>query len=381
METTHNNLEIIINHTAFVSSINVFMNLILNKSIEKVNLETETNKKITDSHNKLRIACHKILEGFNTKEKNSNFDQAKVIKKIYKTLVQNIDLIIGTENKDKNVFRDGKLKETSYIPDSNIFRIKNNENQIVTIIPGLDINLVYNFFDDNELELLWNHFYIIFVSSVKMITKINQYQKTGKLWDLLPIFEERITLYNIKTGSDKYLFNPYVGFESDGNIDVESMYANNNINKSDITMNPENLLGTLGIEKLIDMKEVNEQIKNLDDEDIKDTTRNITKMLGAEQDSDINDICETLVSGIVDDLQKNGLKNMFETAQNVKNLLGNKLDSNKMKKTGLQLSSFMENAKSEFENMKDEKGNPIGKDIFKTLEGPLNMMKFMNGKF
>ena len=54
-------------------------------------------------------------------------------------------------------------------------------------------------------------------------------------------------------------------------------------------------------------------------------------MLG--NDSDIKDVCSTMVKSVLDDIKTNGIENMFTIAERVSSKIGDKLDPEKMAKT------------------------------------------------
>ena len=121
---------------------------------------------------------------------------------------------------------------------------------------------------------------------------------------------------------------------------------------------------------------------NINDEDITNATDTITQLFGAEKDSDVGDMCSTLVTEFVSDFKTspdgNTIDKLCSTAQSIIGKLeSNKIDRSKMQSTLGRLDTFMQNSDKTFKDMKDTNGNPIGEDIMEKLKGPLQFMSSM----
>jgi len=133
------------------------------------------------------------------------------------------------------------------------------------------------------------------------------------------------------------------------------------------------ILGSLGIDKLMDVNELSNEIKNYTDDDINDTVNTLTSMLG--NDSDIKDVCSTMVKSVLEDIKINGIENMMTIAERVSSKLGDKIDPRKMEKTAMGVNDLIENNSAELNNLKDSNGNPIGGDFLSTFQNSMNMAK------
>lgn len=357
------NLEVVINHHTFKVSLLEIITLILDK---------------TEKHTKLYEACNQLIEGF----KDDNFDQGRIIKKIYKTL----SIPIYTQ----------KMIDQ----DITLFNERNNENKIVTIIPGINIGSVIGSetFNKEDLQYFWGNLYIVYVSTVKMIASINKHNKIGDKWKTVEILQEKITNMGMLSEKNKKLFNPFIGLTNNlltstdtiiENSGLESVSAQGGLSPEMTTENFTQMLmskiggeklASLGLEKMLNLDKLNEQLKNINQNDIDDATNNITNMLGATDDSDVKDVCSELVGNIVSELKTNGIKDIFSTAKTVSDKIGSQMDKNKMKKTASHLGNFMKNAGENMKSMKDENGNPIvNDDMMKMLTNSLKMFQGMGG--
>lgn len=373
MEKNAKNLELVINHHYLRTALLQILDMSIKKSKELVDMiesyesiEVQRpdiiyikNAKVKKAHERFRKTSQELIDGFTNTNSDSDFDQGKIIKKIYKTVTQYLDKLLAEPNSDITMFSE-----------------RNSDGKIVTIIPGLDLNLVVKHFSEEELTMFWGYFYVVYISAVKMITEINSHKKNSKVWEAIPKIQERIQKLGLTSGKDSKLFNPYVGLTGDTATDINSLFSNvgGGIINDPSAMTPEGLLAKLGIENMLDLEKIKDQLNNIKEEDKQEAVKNIVNLLGANGDSDITDICSQLVGGIVEELKTNGLKDMFSTAQAVTSKLGQNLDKNKMKKTAKQLGSFVKNGQSNLKNLKDSNGNPLPSGLINNLSLPMNLL-------
>lgn len=351
------------NHKHFVISVVSVMDLLKDKS-ESLMESAESKKK--KQHLKLQQSCSKILDQYRTDVDNLN--EGKIIKKVYKTLRDNIELL-----KDKN---------------GDLFSVRDNKNKIVTIIPGINIKLIYGHFDEKESEMFWQYMYLLFISSVKLITQSNDdnKMKTGRnkiVSDNMEEMEKEL----MKTGLTVKgsAFNPFIGLKgaSKQAFGVDALFSGEAPQTGvggDLLpgMDMNMVLSQLGIDTMVDMDKINEQLKNISEKEITSATKNITQILGAEEGSDVADVCDTLVRSIVDNLKEKGISDMMGTLKSISESVDKNIDKEKMKKTAKTMQGFMMNSEQRLKEMKDEKGNPIGDKLFNAMSGPLNMAKNMS---
>lgn len=373
MENTEQskNFDIAVNHKFFTNSLFKILDLVCNKSVmiiqqleENYNndAQTELNVKNTNkykAHMKLQETSKFIKDGFGLNQ-NTNFDEGKIIKKIYKVLTANLDKLYPE-------------------PSVQLFQLKNENNEVVTFIPGLDINLVVKnkMFDDNDLKQLWGNIYMVYISSANMVSVINK-KKNAQVCKIIPKMREKVLEYGVCDEKGGLFFNPFVGLNVEtGEYDVNSMFANTDNLNNNNDVNVDNLLKMSGVDKLFNIDQLSSQIRDIKEEDITEATNNITKLIGAEGDSDINEICSELVQNVVQDLKSTtnngGQLNMFEIAQSVASRIGGKMKPDKFNKTANHFQNFMNNSQNNLKNLKDENGNPIGEKLM----GSLNMAQMM----
>ena len=194
-----------VNMNFFIKSLNELVNLLFLKSkeenIEILDSNLRLHKCKCEQHMKLRESCAILKNGF--VEENQTFDKGRIIKKVYKTITEHIDLIYPEKN--------------------DIFFIKDKNNNIITIIPGTDIGLIVNKLTPEENKLLWGHLYMMYISAANMICNVNKQEKIGKIWEIIPKLREKIVEYYQKAINNipnTFLAKDYDNYLKDQNLQV-----------------------------------------------------------------------------------------------------------------------------------------------------------------
>jgi hypothetical protein len=342
-KTEQTNKMIYIYQNIFVSSV-----LSIVDSVKKISLENKDNipAEKKNSHENLCKTCEDIVNQY--KNQTSDVDQVKIIKKVFKVLTQHKDLV-------KN-------------HDFSLFTVRTPEGKIMTLIPGLNINLVVPFLTEEQKLSLWENIESMFTTSVKMVYLMTDESRHSK--DILEIvgeFEKKIV--------GKFKNNFFMGLNAkeggENAISMDQLMSNDIIIPG--TEAKSGILGSLGVDKLMDVNNLTNEIKKFDENDINDTISTLTSMLG--NDNDIKDVCSTMVKSVLDDIKTNGIENMFSIAERVSSKIGNKIDPEKMAKTASGMNNLIKNNGDKLKDMKDENGKPIGEDFLKQFEGTFNMAK------
>lgn len=341
------NFNILINNKHFVTSLIEILTMASNKSdelkVDQLNLSEKHNLVIYKDHVRLKKSCDGLIKNLND---DNSFQLGAIIKKVYKTLTQHLNL---------------------FFPDSSIdlFYLQNKDGAVITIIPSIDLGLVVKHFTQDELDKFWSYMYMLYISAVGMILEANEHKKEGKVWSIIPAMRERVTKAGLMMNGK--IFNPFVGMQGEsGNYSMETMFENVDEYKQ-TGPSIEDMMKLSGFDKLVDVSQLKEQLGNVQQEDIGETTKTITKMLGAEEDQDINEVCSTLIEGIFSEFKANpnaNIGNLFEMTGKMRD----KIDNKKMEKTATQLIQFVKNGEDTLKNMTDDNGNPIGEELFNSLK-------------
>jgi hypothetical protein len=315
-------LEILVNNRYFIISTCELVNLINSKSLS-LNIQNR-------EHRRLQLYCEELLEGI----KDSSFDMTKLIKKIYKNV-----------NKHLN-------KITQSPEDPSIFKEKNAEGKIVTILPGINIGLIINELNTDELKKLWGLFFVMYISSVRMITITNKLKKEGKIWDAIPILQDKVTKLNITIGNEQILFTPYVGVEGVNDLSVNSMIegVDKVKSKTPAEMTAE-LLKNFGlpIEGDVDFKKINEELKNIPAEKLDETKKSVHDLLNIKDKKETKEVFDTLIDGVAKEIKSGGfgeikdVGDIFEIAKKLSSKIGGQIGDEKMQRAGLDMLESFQN--------------------------------------
>jgi hypothetical protein len=315
-----------------------------------------------EAHRKLRNTCQDIITEFDKKAASfddSTVDQVKIIKKVFYVLKDNMELL------DKK--------------DPSLFTIRNAENKITSIVPGININLVYEFLDDAEKQKVWFYLYALFVSSVTLVysnTPENKHKKSVN--DMVSKLRKEMNTMSKELGADMMAYNVFMGLNNDdnGEINMDALMSKDIMIPG--TEANAGFLNSLGLGNLMNLGSLSDEIKKFSDDDVEDTVNTLGEMLG--NDSDVKDVCSTMVKTVIDDLKTNGVENIFDIAQRVSSKLGGVISHEKMAKTAFKMGDLMENNKDKLKDIKDENGNPIGENLFKQFQSTFDMAKKFSNK-
>jgi hypothetical protein len=293
------------------------------------------------------------------KDITSDFDYTRFIKKAFSTLRSE--------------------EQCDHIQKKNpkIFEIRDSDNRIITILPGIDIKYGYKFLDQKEIELFWQYMYL-FTSSVFRIIKPSNAKKFVKypyLNDTLIALESELA----KTGimfSGK-IFNPYIGVgDNTTNYAVSDMFTGGPLPEKQ-TVSIDSVLSMLGVDKMFDENKLNEELKKVGEEQVSEATEKIAGLLGATNNPEVKEVCNVLIKDIVENFKENGISNIGETLKKVADKAKMNIEVSKMKKTAESMKSFMNTSQEKMKDMKDSNGNPIGQKFLDSMSVPMSMMNMM----
>jgi hypothetical protein len=339
----------------FLYSVKSLVNMIKTKSETMAN-ENKLQQGKEEAHRKLRTTCDDILNEFKTTLDDSGVDHVKIIKKVFYVLKDNMNLLA--------------------IKDAKIFTIRNEEGKITSIIPGINMNLVFELMDEEEKKKVWFYLYALFVSSVNLVysnTPENKHKKS--VLEMVDKLRKEMVTTSKELGTEFMAFNVFMGVSDTdtGDINMDSLMSKD-INIPGTEANA-GFLGNLGLGNLMNLNSLSDEIKKFTDNDVNDTVDTLGELLG--NDSDVKDVCSTMVKTVIDDLKTNGVENIFDIAQRVTSKLGGVISPEKMAKTAYKMGDLMENNKDKLKDLKDENGNPIGENLFKQFQSTFSMAKNM----
>jgi polyhydroxyalkanoate synthesis regulator phasin len=366
--------ETVYNYNIFCTALLELMKMTNSQSV-KITTETACSEKLLSRHQKLQSISKKIMDDLkNFDRENESYDLTtmikseynckELIKKVYKILYQNFDLLEGTDGKS----------------DHKIFKILNPEGKLVTVIPGVELSLVSSTFSEKEEKTFWGYIYVMFIASIKISINANKNSKkmenkefSDKLKYIIKVLQKRVNSYGLL--SDRKFFNPYFGINlsADENMTLEDMFDGTGADNVDMM---ESLMSNISLDKYIDVDELNKHLQNLDDDTIESTTSAISKLLNVGDNQDVKNNLAMLATEVINDLKVNGINNIFETAKKVSQTIDTKVDRKTMEETGKLMSNMLQNSQEQLGSMMNN-GTMTKEqsDLINKLSGPLQFMK------
>jgi len=354
---SYDDREMLVNMQHFTASVITLLNTlkITCESIENL------NAKDLKTRDRLIKAVDKFTSGL--KNQTEDFDYSKFIKKVFYSL-RSVDALRMLKEKDPC-----------------LFSMRDENNRIVTILPGIDIRFAMKYFSEQEKKDFWPNFYLFVSSTFAIILMTNPERMINctEMEETVRIMKLEIAQTGVMFG--KQIFNPFIGVQNENDrFTVDQMFAANGIKPVDVSNagSMESMLNMMGVENLISTDSLKKQLENLGSEHVDEATSKIVELLGAQDNDDVKEVCGTLIKDIVENLKTNGIQNIGSTLMDIANKTKGKINMEKMKQTASSMQHFMNNSTEKMKEMKDENGNPIGENLMNTLSSYMSMMNRMN---
>jgi predicted transcriptional regulator YheO len=292
---------------------------------------------------------------------DGSFDFQKILRKIFD--------VLKTEESTQMV------RES----DSALFELRNEQNKIVSILPGINIRLTYSLLSEEDKIHFWQYFHLMALSTFNIFHHNNP-RKVASLQHVMEMIHE-IGQSLEKTGImvDDKIFNPYLGLGGSAGVNygTEEMFANTVDLQTGEQLSLEAVLNTLGVGNLVNEEELNAKLESLKESDLEVATDQIVNILGAGGDPNTRNVCSKLVRNIVEELKINGIANVGNVLKSVAEKSKSEIQVSDMRNTMGYVQSFMNDGQDKLKDMKDENGNPIGEQVLNTISTPMAMMKAM----
>lgn len=282
-----------VNYKLFITSLCEILDC-CNECINKViNSDTKIEEKTKNKLEKLNESC-KILKD-NVKELNeeSYLSCTTLIRKLYKNIAQNLSKIYPEKKKE-------------------LFCMRNEEKKKITIIDGIDIELIIGYFGEDELKYFWNHIDMMFITSVKMYG-IETGKISGKAWDISEEMQKIIANNGGVIYKKSIQYNPFFGLVADNSeLNIEEFKLQ--LEKEEISssktgeINIDKLLSYVGIES----KEIDNMFNSITTENTEIAKQKINELLNVDNE-EVKDIFGKIIDTSVGALKQNGIKGITKT--------------------------------------------------------------------
>jgi hypothetical protein len=326
------------------------------QKILSIQNDTDPNHQVVQVHSKFNEKVDKYIMSL----QNGRFDFNKTLRKIYEILrPENVTTLV----------RD---------MDISLFELRNDDNKIVSIIPGINIKLVYPLLSESDRVYFWQYFHLMTLTTFNIFHLYNPKKVETQKHVMEMIHDIGSKLEKTGIMVDDKIFNPYLGLGSDDQkYSMADMFKNTDDLQTGEQLSLEAMLNTLGVGNLVNEKELNAKLESLQESDLEIATDQIVNILGAGGDPNARDTCGKLVRNIVEQLKINGIGNVGNVLKSVADKSRSEIHVSEMQNTMGYVQNFMTDGQDKLKDLKDEHGNPVGEQVLNTISAPMAMMKAM----
>ena len=278
-------------------------------------------------------------------------------------------------------------------PLENDVKMRNEDifSKPVNIFPGIDLSKCWTLLQDKQKIKVWTYLKVLTVltdliiqESMKMSVqslsaKTETKTETETETEIGIGTKDHDVTTNPENGSTTLSFNPYQGLPSvQGNYTVDQMFAGE-LPPDEQTSSTGGLgLGSLakmaGLDKMINMEEFSEQLKNMTPEQMEETTQKLQEILGDEMDEQSKESIKNLFKTTIDELKETDMSsgNAFENVQKLVQGIASKTTALK----NINPEKILKSTELLANQCRDENGEPI----FQAGANPLTMLRGLLGQ-
>lgn len=199
---------------------------------------------------------------------------------------------------------------------------KNQElfNDTFIVLPNFDLKPLWPKLKTGQKNKVWIYLSILQIESDLIITQASNEKVTVK--------EETVKEENVKINDDNDLikFDPFEGIGSNDTNVAELYESISLMDEEEGGPGIESVMKMLGVDKMIDIKGITEQIRTMTPESIKENMDKLQEVLGDDMDKDTYEIVETMLFGMNKGLQNqdNLIKALEETSKTMEPIMKEK---------------------------------------------------------
>lgn len=280
----------------------------------------------------------------NTLEIYSKLDMAKVIKRLYGLLKKNEDNI---NNKNEEMF-----------------------NSPFILLPDIDLSVYWSKLIKGQREKLWTYLTIL---SLEADLLVNSYKEQ------VPVEKPPQEVSQKIVEEKKLEFDPFVGIgpskdDAGEGYSVNQMFSSVPTMEEDKPEGPgiETIASMIGIDKMINMEELSNQLKNMKEDDIENATKSIKEYLGTNVDEKTTNLISDMLSSIKEEMNKgdiangNPLKTIMSIAETVAGKMRPSIENN-----NIDVNQLLNTTQAFANQCKDKDGKPM-------FDGKMNPFMLLN---
>lgn len=217
------------------------------------------------------------------------------------------------------------------------------------LLPGIELSAMWPHFSSGQQKKIWTYLNILYVLSDIILQNSDHPEQT-------------IVSTNNDSESRDLSFNPYVGIgETDNNYGVDDLFAGAPPPDSNpATPGLGSIANLVGLDKMINLDDLRDQLANMNKDDIDDATNNIKSLLGSNMDDKTTNLISNMLSNITNELKKdnvgsgNPLDNIVQIAETVAANMKPQIDNN-----DFDISNLINSTQHLANQCTDDNGNSL----------------------
>lgn len=242
--------------------------------------DNENSEKKRERLKKLINGCNKMKKVFSNDDEMEDY-RLKSIKLIFNRMTNSSKLIL---EKNKKAFDQ-----------------RDKEDKINPLIPGIDIGIIYKYFEESETNELWELMHSIYANSVRLITSIKPSMNKNGILDDVEEIEKQIDRSSEELAQQTYdIFHGIKG-EHDNSVFSMNDFVNNseNYDKDDIYHTISKLMTKqTDVGKLLQGLEISE-------DSIKESLNKVFGLLtGSDDDNETKNIAIEHITNLTKELRE-----------------------------------------------------------------------------
>lgn len=194
---------------------------------------------------------------------------------------------------------------------SNEKSLKNKDNSLFNnsfiILPNIDLKDIWIGLSSGQKKKVWTYLNLLlalvdlFIDSVDNSVDNSVDEEKGK--------EEDIE------------FNPFVGVGKDGELGVNDIIGEDDDGPPEVGIG--SMTKMLGLDKILDVENLQSELKNMNEEEIDKATQSIKSMIGPQMGGNAGNLIDNMLKNVTDELKNNDLskgdpmKNIMKIAESV----------------------------------------------------------------
>lgn len=240
-------------------------------------------------------------------------------------------------------------------------------NKLV-ILPDIDISEFWPKLSSGQKRKVWTYLQLLYVQSELILNYKESAQgdteKNKTLKTMLSDVKDKDNDNDKNTSTEEFTFNPYVGIGgSQTEYSIDEMYAGHDYpDEEQATPGLGSLASMVGLDKMLNVDKLSEQLKNMRKEDIDEATSNIKGLLANNVDEKTSGFIGEMLTSITDELSKDDISkgNPIDSIMRIAETVADKIKP-KMESQDIDMTKLWNSTQELANNCKDDDGNtPFG---------------------